>query len=40
MGTLFAYGLVPATMAAWSLMTKNGTGFQYIVGIKPKDAVA
>jgi hypothetical protein len=38
--TLFAYGLVPATMAAWSLMTKNGVGFQYVVAGKPKDAVA
>jgi len=37
--TLFAYGLVPATMAAWSLMTR-GTGFEYVVGTKPKDAVA
>jgi len=31
--------LVPATMAAWSLMTK-GTGFEYVVGTKPKEAVA
>jgi hypothetical protein len=37
--TLFAYGLVPATMAAWSLMTR-GTGFEYVVGTKPKDVVA
>lgn len=38
--TLFAYGLVPSTMAAWSLMTKNGTGFQYVVAGKPKDVIA
>mmetsp|Transcript_43678 Transcript_43678/g.117076 ORF Transcript_43678/g.117076 Transcript_43678/m.117076 type:complete len:366 (+) Transcript_43678:1-1098(+) len=38
--TLFAYGLVPATMAAWSLMTKNGSGFQYVVAGKPKDAAS
>jgi len=37
--TLFAYGLVPATMAAWSLMTR-GTGFEYVVGTKPKETAA
>jgi len=33
--TMIAYGLLPASLAACSLMSKNGNGFNYIVGIKP-----
>lgn len=32
--TMLGYGLVPCTMAAWSLM-RNGTKFEYIVAAKP-----
>eukprot|EP00933_Yihiella_yeosuensis_P009429 TRINITY_DN11533_c0_g3_i1.p1 TRINITY_DN11533_c0_g3~~TRINITY_DN11533_c0_g3_i1.p1 ORF type:complete len:681 (+),score=103.70 TRINITY_DN11533_c0_g3_i1:114-2156(+) len=35
--TLFVYCLFPASLAAWSLMSKNGMGFQYIVGEKPSE---
>eukprot|EP00933_Yihiella_yeosuensis_P009428 TRINITY_DN11533_c0_g2_i1.p1 TRINITY_DN11533_c0_g2~~TRINITY_DN11533_c0_g2_i1.p1 ORF type:complete len:670 (+),score=134.58 TRINITY_DN11533_c0_g2_i1:81-2090(+) len=37
--TMFCYGLLPASLAAWSLLSKNGTGFQYIVGVKPTEAL-
>lgn len=36
--TLMIYGLVPETMAAWSLLRNKGMGFHYTVGAKPKDA--
>jgi len=31
--TILVYGLLPASLAAWSLL--RGQGFQYIVGAKP-----
>merc|ERR1740121_370803 len=34
--TIVFFGLIPSSMAAWSLMTKNGAGFQYVVGSKPQ----
>jgi len=36
--TIILYGLAPVTLAAWSLLSKNGAGFQYVVGAKPTDA--
>jgi len=38
MVTLILNGLIPACLAAWSLMFNNGLGFTYIVGMKPKEA--
>jgi len=34
--TMSLYGLIPASLAAWSLLTTKGTGFQYVVGAKPQ----
>jgi len=35
--TMLAYGLVPVTLAAFSLLGKGDRGFQYIVGEKPTE---
>jgi len=34
--TMSAFGLIPASLAAWSLLRNNGAGFQYIVAGKPR----
>jgi len=35
--TMVCYGLIPATLAAFSLLGKGDRGFQYIVGEKPTE---
>jgi len=34
--TMFAFGLIPASLAAWSMLRNNGAGFKYVVAGKPR----
>jgi len=36
--TMVGYGLIPASLASWSLLFNNGLSFNYVVGSKPKEA--